>query len=89
MNSRRHSRGRSEVVLTVLIYMLATMMVHVPALAQEPEVVLYEENFDSQAQGWELESGWQVIQDGGDWGLAGEGHRWARPGVSYVSDFRV
>jgi len=89
MNSGRHSLGRSEVVLTVLIYMLATMMVHVPALAQEPEAVLYQENFDSQAQGWELESGWQVIQDGGDWVLAGEGHRWARPGVSYTSDFRV
>jgi len=44
---------------------------------------------DGQAQGWELEPGWQVIQDGDNWVLAGQGHRWARPGENYASDFRV
>ncbi len=76
-------------VLIALIYMLGTMMVHIPAWAQEPEVVLYQEDFDGQAQGWELEPGWRVIQDGDNWVLAGEGHQWARPGGNYGSDFRV
>jgi len=91
MNSRKHSLGRSGVILTVLMYMLGTMMVHVPTWAQEPgEVVLYQEDFNNgQAQGWELESDWQVIQDGDNGVLAGEGHQWARPGPSYDSDFRV
>jgi len=79
------------VILTVLIYMLGTMMVHIPAWAQEQgEVVLYQEDFDDgQAQGWELEPGWRVIQDGDNRVLAGEGHQWARPGGDYGSDFRV
>ncbi|MDH4135180.1 MAG: hypothetical protein OEW09_00465 [Anaerolineae bacterium] len=90
MNSRKRSFGGSMVILTVLIYMLGTMMVHIPAWAQGPEVVLYQEDFnDGQAQGWELEPGWRIIQDGDSWVLTGEGHQWARPGVSYGSDFRV
>jgi hypothetical protein len=60
-------------------------------LAQSPgEVVLYQEDLDDgQAQGWALEPGWQVIQDGDDWVLAGEGHRWAHAEGTYASDFRV
>jgi len=75
MNGRKHSLGRSGVILTVLIYMLGTMVVHIPAWAQGPEVVLYQEDFDDgQVQGWELEPGWRVIQDGDNWVLAGRGH---------------
>jgi photosystem II stability/assembly factor-like uncharacterized protein len=89
MNSRKHSLGRSGLILTVLIYMLGMMMVRIPAGAQEPEIVLYQEDFDGQAQGWELEPGWRVIQDGDNWVLAGEGHQWARPSGNYGSDFHV
>jgi hypothetical protein len=87
--SKKSNLGGSQVILTVLICMLATIMIHIPAWAQEPEVVLYQENFDDQAQRWELEPGWRVIQDGGNWVLAGEGHQWACPDSNYGSDFRV
>jgi photosystem II stability/assembly factor-like uncharacterized protein len=65
--------------------------VSLPVLAQSPgEVVLYQEDLDDgQAQDWALEPGWQVIQDGDDWVLAGEGHRWAHAEGTYASDFRV
>jgi photosystem II stability/assembly factor-like uncharacterized protein len=40
---------------------------------------IYSEDFeDGQAQGWELESGWQIINDGGNKVLSGQGHVWAR-----------
>jgi len=89
MTDRQRSLGGPGVILIALICMLGTMMAPVPACAQEPETVLYQENFDGQAQDWELEPGWQVIQDGDNWVLAGEGHQWARPDSSYDSDFRV
>jgi photosystem II stability/assembly factor-like uncharacterized protein len=90
LNSTKGRLGGLGVILTVLIYMLGMMMVHIPAWAQGPEVVLYQESFDDgQAQGWELELGWRVIQDGDNGVLAGEGHRWARPDINYASDFRV
>ena len=56
-------------------------------LAQAPgEVVLYQEDFDdSQAQGWELESGWRVAEGA----LCGEGHQWARFTAGSWQDFRV
>ncbi len=72
---------------------LTAVLVNVPVfvLAQGPgEVVLHQENFDEgQVSGWELEPDWQVIEDGANWVLAGEGHHWARPDVGYDGDFRV
>lgn len=60
-----------------------------PLLAQGPgEVILYQKDFDD-AQDWELEPGWQVVRDGDNHVLAGEGHQWARPDFGYDSDFRV
>lgn len=39
----------------------------------------YFEDFeDGQAHGWELESGWQIIADGSNKVLSGQGHQWAR-----------
>jgi photosystem II stability/assembly factor-like uncharacterized protein len=72
--------------LTVVLFSLSHLV-----LAQGPgETVLYQENFDSsQAQGWELEPGWQVVPDGDNQVLTGEGHHWARPNVGYDGDFRV
>ncbi len=77
----------------VLCLLLATLLLSVSSsvLAQDSgEVLLYQEGFDDgQAQGWELESGWGVIQDGDNWVLAGEGHHWARPNFGYAGDFRI
>ncbi len=61
-----------------------------PIQAQSPgEVRLYHATFDDQAQGWELGSGWQVVQDDDNPVLAGEGHHWARLDVTFGGDFRL
>ncbi|MFQ5922730.1 MAG: hypothetical protein ACE5M4_07780, partial [Anaerolineales bacterium] len=40
--------------------------------------ILYSEDFeDGQARDWTLEPGWQVSQEGGNFVLHGQGHRWA------------
>jgi len=45
-------------------------------LAQEQEILLFEENFeDVQVKDWELEDGW-IVTEGM---LRGVGHFWARP----------
>jgi photosystem II stability/assembly factor-like uncharacterized protein len=52
--------------------------------------VVYQEDFeDGQAQGWQLEPGWQVISDGGNQVLAGQGHVWARSNQSFDDDYRL
>jgi photosystem II stability/assembly factor-like uncharacterized protein len=78
-------------VICFVTCLVLLVPLHVPSYAQGPgETLLYEESFgDGQAQGWELEPGWRVTQDGDNWVLAGEGHQWARPDLSYASDFRV
>ncbi|MBN1219618.1 MAG: hypothetical protein JXM69_11865 [Anaerolineae bacterium] len=54
------------------------------------EIILYQENFDGgQVPGWELEPGWNIVQDDNNWVLAGEGHQWASPDFSAKGDFRV
>ncbi len=58
-----------------------------PAAAGGP---VYQEDFqDGEAQGWTLESGWQLVQDGADWFLEGSGHAWARSGVTLGESFRL
>ncbi|MEW5873005.1 MAG: hypothetical protein AB1894_27340 [Chloroflexota bacterium] len=81
-------RWRS-VRLVVLLACLALFFQ--PGYAQAPgEALLYQEDFDSgQAQGWELEAGWQVFQEGDNYLLQGEGHTWARSGILYPGDFRL
>ena len=63
----------------------ALLSLSAAGLAQGPgEAILYQESFNSgQAAGWQLEPGWQIAQDGDNAVLAGEGHHWARPGVSF------
>jgi photosystem II stability/assembly factor-like uncharacterized protein len=53
--------------------------------AQEPQTIVYEEHFEGDLQGWELEGGWAVV----DHSLQGEGHYWARPGAGPWQDFRL
>jgi photosystem II stability/assembly factor-like uncharacterized protein len=53
-------------------------------------VVVYQEDFqDGQAQGWQLEDGWAVVQDGDASFLSGEGHVWARVDQALSSNFRL
>jgi photosystem II stability/assembly factor-like uncharacterized protein len=52
--------------------------------------ISYQEDFeDGQAQGWELEAGWQVILDGSNHVLAGQGHFWARSNQSFEDDYHL
>jgi len=44
-------------------------------------VSLYDDNFDTLAEGWNLGSGWAPEQESGNWVLSGEGHNWATPDV--------
>jgi len=44
-------------------------------------VPLYEDNFDTLAEGWNLGSGWEPEQESDNWVLSGEGHNWATPDV--------
>jgi len=48
--------------------------------AAAPEgVLLFRDDFeDGVADGWELEPGWQIEQEDGNYVLSGEGHSWAR-----------
>ena len=63
-----------------LVFIIACLAVnshavHGYSLQQNPE---YSEDFkDGQAMGWVLGPGWQIIDDGGNQVLAGEGHQWA------------
>ena len=78
--------------LCLMVGLAATLLSPAaPGLAQgSGGVALYQESFDGgQATGWQLEPGWQVVQDGNNAVLAGEGHHWARPGVSFRGDFSV
>ncbi len=57
-----------------------------PAAARENQAVLYAESFeDARPRGWELESGWAVVEQM----LQGQGHQWARPEVGPWQDFRL
>lgn len=52
--------------------------------------LVYQEDFeDGQAQGWNLESGWQVVREEGGSFLEGEGHFWARGDQALSDDFRL
>ena len=42
---------------------------------------------DGNADGWQLESGWGVTQDNGNYVLQGIGHKWARAGSESWTDY--
>ncbi|UCC89116.1 MAG: hypothetical protein JSV81_07350 [Anaerolineales bacterium] len=83
--------NRSAILCLLCGLAVVLLSFSAPVVAQSlGEVVLYEENFDGgRAEGWELEPGWEIVPDGGNWVLAGEGHHWARPEFGYDGDFRV
>jgi photosystem II stability/assembly factor-like uncharacterized protein len=60
-----------------------------------PSGPLYGEDFeDGLARGWDLDTGWEVSQQGGNFVLHGQGHRWAnlsqgRNWTDYAFKFRL
>ena len=54
------------------------------------ETILFQEDFQAgAARGWDLEPGWQLAQDNGEWFLEGSGHVWARANQPFPGDFRL
>ena len=81
------SYTRLPVVLILLIGLLLPLQAS--QAAPGIQTTAYLEDFeDGQAQDWELEPGWQVIQEEGNYLLAGEGHTWARSAKLY-DDYRL
>jgi photosystem II stability/assembly factor-like uncharacterized protein len=55
--------------------------------AQENWTTLFQDDFeDGNADAWELQDGWEVRQEGGNYFLSGSGHSWARllPGYNWT-----
>jgi len=74
--------------LTVFLVYLATLSSPVYAQIPGPELAYQEDFEDGQAQGWDLEKGWEILQDEGNQVLAGQGHVWANSNVGY-DDYRL
>ncbi|MBI9045188.1 MAG: hypothetical protein JEZ06_11930 [Anaerolineaceae bacterium] len=76
----------------ILIGLLLLMVIPLgqTVLAQgEEEVLLYHEDFESDdLVEWNMEFGWDVIQQGDNHVLSGKGHVWAGPDVPFWQDYR-
>jgi photosystem II stability/assembly factor-like uncharacterized protein len=81
---------RSKTLSTLLI-LLACSFSFIVGFTQDPgEVLLYQEDFqEGSAPGWDLNPGWEVIRDGDNYVLAGQGHVWAHPPAQNAADFRL
>ncbi len=71
------------VALISLVTLHLTNCGTTPASAPVLETVYAADFEGGLVDGWRLERGWQVIRDGTDWVLAGQGHSWARANESY------
>lgn len=74
--------------LTVFLVFFAALST--PIQAQTPvQDPIYQEDFeDGQAQGWQLDLGWEIFSDEGNQVLSGQGHVWARSSLAY-DDYRL
>jgi len=72
------------------VALIIAILAFLPVNTSSTQTIAYQEDFeDGQAQGWELEPGWQVILDGNNHVLAGQGHVWARLDQSFNDDLRL
>ncbi len=73
--------------------LLASLAASPSSVRRSPPVlqnIVYQEDFnDGQAQGWDLESGWKIINEGSNSVLAGQGHYWARSNQYFQGDYRL
>jgi len=85
MNGKRRTTVWLLLMLSVSVLTAGILSIQIPASAQGPEVVLYQENLDDgRAQDWQLEQGWAVSEGA----LCGQGHQWARYTEGSWQDFR-
>ncbi len=89
MNSRFHLSSYRIFILLILVLSVG-LPNRTEQAATNSQGIVYQEGFENgQAQGWDLEPGWSVIQDGGNNVLGGQGHSWARPNREYSEDYRL
>ncbi len=87
MDSQARLHGR---ILIPALLVFAAFSTQVGGAATNLEGILYQEDFEGgQAPGWTLEPGWQVLLDGSNHVLAGQGHAWARSNQSFLGDYRL
>lgn len=64
-----------------VIFFLVTAILLFPYCPGFAQIVLFQDDFeDGNADGWDLEPGWQVEAEGGNYVLSGSGHSFARTG---------
>jgi len=82
MKSGIKSKGLQFLSLALLLsLLLATTLASLSRItrAQMGWTTLFEDNFeDGNANGWQLDAGWQVEREGSNYVLSGSGHSWAR-----------
>ncbi|MFL7869794.1 MAG: family 16 glycoside hydrolase, partial [Anaerolineales bacterium] len=76
-----------SIVMRGVTFAILTIFLVIPLSVQtdtRPQREVYTEDFeDGEAQGWQLDPGWQVLQDEGNYVLSGEGHSWSRADKAY------
>jgi photosystem II stability/assembly factor-like uncharacterized protein len=77
---------RSLAVAALVVFFFGLLTVG----TSDAQAVVYHEDFeDGQAQGWQLDPGWNVVLDSSNHVLAGQGHFWARLDQSFDGDMRL
>ena len=73
----------------ILLLLLASLPITQSQIALAQNVA-YQEDFENgQAYDWTLEEGWQVVVDGSNHVLAGQGHYWAHSNQMFDVDYRL
>ena len=72
--------------LTLFAFYFTAMLVY----AQENWITLFQDNFDkNNTDNWQLDTGWQIGEDGGNYILNGSDHTWANLNNTYNwSDYK-
>ncbi|MCU0603897.1 MAG: hypothetical protein MUC33_14690 [Desulfobacterales bacterium] len=71
------------------ILFLSALAIFLAASSPQAATILFQDDFKSGVPNqWRLEPGWQVVDDGGNFVLAGSGHSFARAGDRNWSNYR-
>ena len=76
---------------SLFIFILSVIcLMHTTPPANAQEGILFKEDFEGQlGPRWGLDPGWQVVEEGGNGVLEGEGHTWAFLNYSLPEEFRL
>jgi photosystem II stability/assembly factor-like uncharacterized protein len=77
-----------RIVSSAVIMFVLLSLLPLPDNVRAQEYAYQEDFEDGQAQDWTLDPGWQVIQEDGNYVLAGQGHTWARS-AKFYDDYRL